>query len=118
MTDMTQPTIDLAAFGELQSTAGADFARELVGTFLVEAPGMLDALRAAYAAGDADTFRRTAHSLKSNSNTFGALTLGRLAKDLELGGIGPVRDANGAALETLEFEYARVATALAELARA
>ena len=115
---MTQPTIDPAAFGELQSTAGAEFARELVDTFLVEAPAMLDALRAAYAADDADAFRRTAHSLKSNSNTFGALTLGRLAKDLELGGITPVRDAKGAALETLEFEYARVAKALAELARA
>ena len=73
-----QSTIDLAAFGELQSTAGADFARELVDTFLVEAPLMLDDLRDAYAAGDADTFRRTAHSLKSNSNTFGALTLGYL----------------------------------------
>ncbi|HET8877083.1 MAG TPA: Hpt domain-containing protein [Casimicrobiaceae bacterium] len=115
---MTQPTIDLAAFGELQSTAGAEFVCELVDTFLVEAPLMLDELRLAYASGNADTFRRTAHSLKSNSNTFGALTLGKLAKDLELGGMAPVREANGAPLEELEFEYARVAKALAELARA
>jgi HPt (histidine-containing phosphotransfer) domain-containing protein len=79
---------------------------------------MLDELRLAYASGDADTFRRAAHSLKSNGNTFGALTLGRLAKNLELGGMAPVREANGAPLDELEFEYARVAKALAELARA
>ena len=115
---MTQPTIDLPTFDALSTTAGADFVRELVDTFLVEAPAMLDDLRAAYAAGDADSFRRTAHSLKSNSNTFGALTLGKLARDLELGGMAPVREAKGAPLEALEFEYARVATALAELARA
>jgi histidine phosphotransfer protein HptB len=115
---MTQPTIDVATFEELKATAGDDFVRELVDTFLVEAPAMLDDLRAAYAAGNADTFRRAAHSLKSNSNTFGALTLGKLAKDLELGGMSPVREANGAPLEALEFEFARVAKALAELARA
>jgi histidine phosphotransfer protein HptB len=115
---MTQPTIDVATFEELKATAGDDFVRELVDTFLVEAPAMLDDLRAAYAAGNADTFRRAAHSLKSNANTFGALTLARFAKHLELGGIGPVSEANGAPLEALEFEYARVAKALAELARA
>jgi histidine phosphotransfer protein HptB len=115
---MTQPTIDVATFEELKATAGDDFVRELVDTFLVEAPAMLDELRAAYAAGNADTFRRAAHSLKSNANTFGALTLARFAKHLELGGIGPVSEANGAPLEALEFEYARVAKALTELARA
>ena len=115
---MAGSVIDAATFGELQSTAGEDFARELVDTFLVEAPLMLDELRLAYGSGDADTFRRAAHSLKSNSNTFGALTLGKLAKDLELGGMAPVREANGAPLDELEFEYARVAKALAELARA
>ena len=57
---------------------------ELVDTFLEEAPRMLDELRAALAAKDADRFRRAAHSLKSNSNTFGALKLGAMARDLEL----------------------------------
>ena len=45
---------------------------------------MLAELRAARAAADADRFRRAAHSLKSNSHTFGALGLGALARDLEL----------------------------------
>ena len=36
---------------------------------------------------DADRFRRAAHSLKSNSNTFGALRLAALARELELNGL-------------------------------
>jgi HPt (histidine-containing phosphotransfer) domain-containing protein len=111
-------TIDTATFEELKATAGADFVRELIDTFLEEAPRMLDDLRSALAENDAERFRRVAHSLKSNSNTFGALPLGTLARTLELGGIAPVRDAGGAPLETLAAEYDRVAKALAGLKRA
>ena len=70
---------------------------------------MLDDLRQAQADGDADRFRRTAHSLKSNSNTFGAMTLGAIAKKLELDGLASVRAAGGAPLDALAAEYARVA---------
>ena len=56
---------------------GAEFAAELVATFLDEAPGMVAELKAAAAGGDADAFRRAAHSLKSNASVFGAAALGR-----------------------------------------
>ena len=115
---MTQSTIDLATFEALKEAAGGDFVLELVDTFLSEAPVMLDDLRSALAADDADRFRRAAHSLKSNSMTFGALTLGAMAKSLELGGIGPVRQAGGEPLDRLADEYARVAQALSELRNA
>jgi histidine phosphotransfer protein HptB len=115
---MNEATIDLATFEELKTTAGADFVRELVDTFLVEAPVMLDDLRHALAMNDADRFRRAAHSLKSNSYTFGALALGAMARELELGGFRPVHDADGAPLEALALEYARVARLLTELKRA
>jgi len=112
---MARPTIDPATFESLKDTAGADFVGELVDTFLDEAPTMLDDLRRALAARDAGGFRRAAHSLKSNSNTFGALDLGSLARDLELGGLDPVVAANGAPLDALEQEYTRVAQALTDL---
>jgi histidine phosphotransfer protein HptB len=115
---MNEPTIDRATFDALAATAGADFARELIDTFLDEAPGMLAELRDALADDDATRFRRAAHSLKSNGNTFGALTLGALAKDLELRGIPFARDAGGAAMTRLADEYARVASALRELRHA
>ena len=115
---MTQPTIDPATFEALQEAAGAEFVRELMDTFLTEAPLMLADLRSALAANDADRFRRAAHSLKSNSMTFGALTLGAMARALELGGLDPVRQANGKPVDDLAGEYTRVAQALAELKRA
>ena len=115
---MTQPTIDSATFDELKETAGAEFVVELVDTFLTEAPLMLGDLRSALAAGDADRFRRAAHSLKSNSNTFGAQALGAMARALELTGLDAARAAGGAPLDALAAEYSRVATALAELANA
>ena len=105
--------IDDVAFAELQESAGADFVGELVDTFLEEAPRMLDELRAAAAAGNSEAFRRAAHSLKSNANTFGALGLGTLARELELGGI-PAGGAD-AGLAALAAEYARVAARLREL---
>lgn len=110
---MAEPTIDLPTFTELQAAAGAEFVAELVGTFLQEAPAMLAELRSAQVAGAANTFRRAAHSLKSNSHTFGATRLGELARDLELGGL----IADTAPLDALEAEYQLVAAALTELTR-
>jgi len=112
---MAEPTIDLATFDELKQTAGADFIMELVDTFLAEAPLLLDELRRSFATRDADVFRRAAHSLKSNSNTFGAHALGVMARDLELSGLAPVVQADGQSLDALAQEYARVAAALTEL---
>ena len=115
---MADPAIDRSTFEALKATTGAEFALELVDTFLQEAPAMLDDLRHALAAKDADKFRRTAHSLKSNSNTFGALTLGAMARELELGGLSRVPEGGAQLLDALIDEYSRVAAALTELRHA
>ena len=109
---MNHDTIDLAVFTELQDSAGADFVSELVDTFLEEAPGLLATLRAAREAHDADAFRRAAHSLKSNGQTFGATALGAAARKLELAGLDadPARDA--AAIDGLQAALGEVAVAL------
>ena len=112
---MNESVIEQVVFAELQSTAGAEFAVELVDTFLEEAPGMLTELRNARAQGDAELFRRSAHSLKSNGNTFGASRLAAMARELELAGLNadPAQDLD--ALAALEAEYARAAAALKDL---
>ena len=115
---MADTAIDYPTFDALKQTAGADFVPELVDTFLQEAPSMLDELRRALAAQDADKFRRAAHSLKSNSNTFGALTLGAMARELELGGLSKANENRGRPLDALAEEYSRVAAALTELRHA
>ncbi len=115
---MAETTIDGVTFKELQETAGAEFVTELVDTFLEEAPQMVKELRTALAAGEADKFRRAAHSLKSNSNTFGATRLGEMARDLELKGLDAARARGAEALDELSHEYARVAAALKRLSDA
>jgi HPt (histidine-containing phosphotransfer) domain-containing protein len=112
---MDEPVIDPAVYAALQSTVGAEFAAELVDTFLEEAAGMLAELRKARADNHAERFRRAAHSLKSNSGTFGASRLGAQARELELEGLNadPARDMD--ALAALEAEFTRAAAALKEL---
>lgn len=78
--------IDIATFQELKQISGDDFINELIDAFLDDAPGMINQMEAAVAARDIETFRRNAHSLKSNANTFGATELGALAKELEFMG--------------------------------
>ncbi len=112
---MSASPIDLATFAELQDAVGTDFAVELVDTFLEEAPAMLADLRVALAAADADLYRRSAHSLKSNSNTFGAMTLGMMARDIELGGFSADAADDARTLDTLELAYAAAAGALKDL---
>ncbi|MBI5965066.1 MAG: Hpt domain-containing protein [Chloroflexi bacterium] len=75
--------IDKAAFEELKQMSGASFINELIDAFLDDAPNMIQQLRVSLAAKDVETFRRNAHSLKSNANTFGAVQLAALAKELE-----------------------------------
>ena len=108
---MREPVIDMTVYNERAETAGAEFAAELAGTFMEEAPGMLAELRVAQAAAKADAFRRAAHSLKTNSVTFGATRLGAMAREIELGGL----TAEAAPLDALDAEYQRVAAALMEL---
>ena len=115
---MADATIDLAVFKELQDTAGEDFAKELIDTFLEDAPSMLAELRGALGSNDADKFRRAAHSLKSNSLTFGAMRLGSLARELEHQGLDHTRlpaDDGVSPVDALGHEYSRVAAALTEL---
>ena len=110
---MSDAPVDRAVLQELEAGTDAEFVRELIATFLVEAPPMIAEMKSAKASGDAEAFRRNAHSLKSNSLTFGATALGSMARALEHGGLASAAD--GSALAALEAEYARVAAALSEI---
>ena len=107
---MTDAPIDMTVYGDLKDATGAEFAAELVDTFLEDAPAMIAELHQALANGDADRFRRAAHSIKSNANVFGAHALAEPARQLELGTFDkvPVQDI----LDRLDADYTRAATAL------
>jgi HPt (histidine-containing phosphotransfer) domain-containing protein len=105
------PIIDRATFEELKQMSGADFINELIDAFLDDGPNMISQMQTALAAKDVESFRRNAHSLKSNANTFGATELGVLAKEMELMGKEKNLDI-GNRLEILNEEFRRVAEEL------
>ena len=107
---MTDSLIDQAVIAELIETTGEEFAAELVMTFLEEAPQIIDALKTAAKQGDADGYRRAAHSIKSNANTFGASALAELAKKIELGPLPDTTDLSDP--EALDAEFERAAAAV------
>jgi HPt (histidine-containing phosphotransfer) domain-containing protein len=78
------PIIDKVTFDELKQMSGAEFINELIDTFLDDAPKMTSEIQSALEANDAESFRRAAHSLKSNAATFGAVKLAELTKELEM----------------------------------
>jgi histidine phosphotransfer protein HptB len=110
---MNPPRIQLLVFEALQAHAGADFVSQLVEAFAEEAPTLVAQLQRAAAAGDAETFENTAHSLKSNGVAFGATRLAELAGRLEGQGLA----AGGHAIAELSAELTAVVPGLRALAR-
>lgn len=101
------PIIDEPTFNELKQISGADFINELIDAFLDDAPNMIQNMQIALDTKDVESFRRNAHSLKSNANTFGAIELGLLAKELEF----MARENNldiGTRLEALKGAFEKV----------
>ena len=98
--------INQATFEELKQMSGEDFINELIDTFLEDAPNMIAEMKSALESKDADTFRRAAHSMKSNAATFGANDLSALAKELEMLGKENRLDETGDKLNSMEEAYA------------
>jgi two-component system sensor histidine kinase/response regulator len=85
MTDETQ-AIDRDVLADLENSVGDDpeFLREIVETYLEDAPAQLAAIREGLAGGDAQRAHRGAHTLKSNSASVGAMGLAALCQEMEM----------------------------------
>jgi CheY-like chemotaxis protein len=75
--------LDPAALEQLRTLGDAAFLSELIGTFLADAPALVETLGRSLAAGNAEELRRAAHTLKSNGRTFGATSLAETCQELE-----------------------------------
>jgi CheY-like chemotaxis protein len=62
---------------------GPEAVTELIDTFLDGVPDQIEALRRAVEEGKEDKVRRVAHTLRSNADTFGAVALSDLCRELE-----------------------------------
>jgi HPt (histidine-containing phosphotransfer) domain-containing protein len=111
---MTDNPIDPPAFAALLDSIGGDreFLTELIETFFSDAPAQFAILKSSLAEGHAETFRRAAHSFKSNAASFGATNLTALCKRLE--DLGKSGDLSSAAdlLAEAEAEYEQVRAVL------
>ena len=77
--------LDQRVLDDLRESVGGDqaFLSELIDELLDDAPRQLETLRQATAAGDGDSARRAAHTLKGNARTFGAAELASLCQEAE-----------------------------------
>jgi len=106
--------IDQATFAKFFDSLGgdADFLNELVGAYLDSSPELFGSMQQAILTSDAPALQRAAHSLKSGSASFGAITFASSCKELEeLGKVGMLTQAEEM-LKTLEVAYSEVVVAL------
>ncbi len=106
--------IDREVLDNLLEAVGGDgeFLTELLETYFADTPQLFTTMHKALSDGNSEEFRRAAHSLKSNSENFGAMALSHKAKVLEeMGKSGELDQVEGS-LTDAENEYAKVKTAL------
>jgi histidine phosphotransfer protein HptB len=112
---MTDPCIDAATFENLKAMMGDDFIGELIDAYFEEAPQLIGQIEQALASGNAEVFRRAAHSLKSSSASFGALQFSARARELELIGKEGNLAGTGEKVANLKQDYITVHDSLEAL---
>lgn len=82
---VTQPAFDPSAFETLRASVSDDatFLAELVADYLEDAEEHVTTLQQAASEGRVEQLERTAHSLKSTSETVGALALAEVCRTIE-----------------------------------
>jgi PAS domain S-box-containing protein len=107
--------LDASAVESLKELGGDGFLAEVIDTFLSEGPALLATLRASHERGEAEVLRRTAHTLKSNGQTFGATGFSELCRELEQRAKNGEVDGAAELLDRIEREYRALEQALAAL---
>ncbi|MGZ4109276.1 MAG: response regulator, partial [Actinomycetota bacterium] len=113
-----QAPVDRSVVDRLSESMGGDteFVADLIGQFVTDTPGLVEAARTGLAKGQVDEVRRAAHTLKSNAATFGAGELQARSKALEEAAkANELRDANER-IDAIASELERVSTELRRIA--
>ncbi len=89
--------LDSSALDEYREILGEEFApffADLIETFFTTGPEFIRMMKKALEIGDVELFTRSAHTLKSNSKTFGAVDFAEKAYELEqMGSTGDLSEA-------------------------
>ncbi len=113
--ELEQP-LDLQMLNELRALQTEDSPQDVIGELidllLSTAPPLLEKIRQAIADGDSDALYRSAHSLKGNCASMGAVVLAAQIKELELMGRQNQMEGASEKLVQVEKEYARAIEAV------
>ncbi|MBE2220034.1 MAG: GAF domain-containing protein [Anaerolineae bacterium] len=106
--------LDMAAIENLLEITGGDpeFLAEMIDSYLATTPPLLIQLNESLAGGDAANFRLAAHTLKSGSADFGAMSLSKVCLQLEEMGKNGTLDGAAPLVAEAEAIYAKVQPAL------
>ena len=99
----------------MEMAGDVDFFQELIESFLTTSPPLVTELRQALEQEDASKLSRAAHTLKSGSADFGAMTLSGFCKELEMQGKAGSLDGADDLMAQVETEYEHVKAALEAL---
>jgi len=89
----------------LQRNGAPALLRKVIGLYLADSRGLLDALRHAASASDAQGLRQAAHTLKSSSASLGATQLAEHCKSLEAAARSGVLDDAAELVQRIETEH-------------
>jgi GAF domain-containing protein/DNA-binding response OmpR family regulator/HPt (histidine-containing phosphotransfer) domain-containing protein len=114
----TTGPVDRSVVDRLSESMGGDpaFVAELIGQFVTDTPGLVEAARAGLRDGKADEVVRAAHTLKSNAATFGANDLQARSKALEEAAKSGALDGAAEQLDGMASELDRVRAELRRIA--
>lgn len=112
---MPETQLDPEAWAMMKSMTEPAFLAELIDVYLADAPELIEQIRGGLAVDDIETVRRAAHSLKSNSASFGANQLAGAARQLEMLTREGTLDGASSRLSEIEAEYAQLVPVLMEL---
>lgn len=116
MSEEKQPLVDMDTINRLKelSEDTPEFLGELVDIYLEQADTLMAQLREAHDKGDAETYKRTAHTLKGSSLNIGALEFAEICKILEHKSLSEDKEDMSGLLEELEIVYPKTIQALKE----
>jgi HPt (histidine-containing phosphotransfer) domain-containing protein len=112
---MTEDLIDLQEWETFKTIADPATLVELLDAFLEDSPGLIEQMRLGLAAGDIQGVQRAAHSLKSNSLSFGGRRLADASRELEMVAKSGTLEGAAPKLATVETEYTLLQPKLMEL---
>ncbi len=112
---MSEEYIDKEALETLKSMTDPGFLVELIDVFLSDTPEQIELMRAGIEKGDLEQVRRAAHSVKSNSASFGATRLAGACRELEMIAKSGTLEGAGPRLEQINAEYQKLVPFLQEL---